>query len=441
MTSHIVCRVGAGDDFTPSIFAPDTLLPVSIEQAGAVDAAGTKIRDVLEKTAIHPLPAAIDLLNFATAVYSADVCTRRRTAYDRWTRDFRLYFPVTNVEQWSSASEHLCGMLSFLSGDRWNLEFRALMNPVPEFVARKRAIQPQRPSAVSLFSGGLDSFVGAIDLLESRHLVSLVGHYSTGPTSNAQDAVHAALAKQYPDRTSLFRCYIRPPHLHGSEPEPSTRSRSILFLALGTLIASSFGEPIPLFVPENGLISLNVPLTPARSGTLSTRTTHPHFMDLFRAFLRLIGLSVPVETPYRFQTKGEMLAYAKNIAFLRTVASKTLSCSHPDVGRYIGIPPGRNCGYCVPCLIRRASMAHIDLDNPAEYLIDVLRAPPKPGTDTGMDLRAFEIAVSRFRSGTNPLFDVLSSGPIPPEDVSEFVAVYSRGMAEVDRFLHPQRTQ
>jgi hypothetical protein len=439
MARVVVCRIGEGDGFTPVVSPDDTLLPISIEQAGSLASAGTTVRRELERVAVTPVPAAVDLLNLATAVYSADVCTRRTTAYDRWTREYRLYLPVSDVERWAAASEHVSRLLGFLSGDRWSVEFRPLVKPFPPFVRRKRAKPAIRPTAVSLFSGGLDSFVGVLNLLEQGHTVSFVGHYSTGPTSQAQDAVNSALAAHYPDRTSFFRFYVRPPKLNGSLPEPSTRSRSILFLALGTLVAFAFGEPLPLYVPENGLISLNVPLTPARSGTLSTRTTHPHYIAMYRELLRLVGLNTPVETPYRFQTKGEMVAAAANPDVFREVAPRTLSCSHPDVGRYRGVAPGRHCGYCVPCLIRRASLAHIGADDAEHYLIDVLRNPPGAGTETGKDFRAFEMALARLRGGHRALLEVLNSGPLPPEDVSAYAAVYERGMEEVGRLLSPTR--
>lgn len=435
MARVVVCRVGEGDNFQPTVSPNDTLLEIAIEQPGAPVSVGITVRQQLERTAITPLPVAMDLLNLATAVYSADVCTRRMTAYDRWTREYCLFMPVGQPEVWAAASEHLCQMLSFLSGDRWQVEFRPLTNPIPPVVKRKRAKPPRRPSAVSLFSGGLDSFVGVLDLIEAGHTVGMVGHYSTGPTSQAQDAVSEALEAHFDNGSSFHRFYVRPPKLNGTLPEPSTRSRSILFLALGTLVASAFADPLPLYVPENGLISLNVPLTPARTGTLSTRTTHPHFIALFREFLRLIGIGVCVETPYRFRTKGEMLAEAKNQTVLRAVARQTLSCSHPDVGRYHHVAPGQHCGYCVPCIIRRGSMAHVGEDRAEDYLIDVLRNPPGAGTETGKDFRAFQMALARQSSGHRAFLEVLGSGPLPPDDAPEYAAVYDRGMHEVRRFF------
>jgi hypothetical protein len=67
------------------------------------------------------------------------------------------------------------------------------------------------------------------------------------------------------------------------------RSRSLLFFALGTAVAAALGEAVPLRVPENGLVSLNVPLTGTRLSSLSTRTTHPYFMERLAACVAALG--------------------------------------------------------------------------------------------------------------------------------------------------------
>lgn len=74
--------------------------------------------------------------------------------------------------------------------------------------------------------------------------------------------------------------------------------------------------------------------------------------------------------------------------------------------------------------------------NDAAYSMDVRKERPSSESRTGQDLRSFEIAVERFTKDPNSrLFDVLSSGPLPPDDVGEYVRVYERGMQEVRRFL------
>ncbi|MEO1145913.1 MAG: hypothetical protein AAFY26_09975, partial [Cyanobacteria bacterium J06638_22] len=220
--------------------------------------------------------------------------------------------------------------------------------------------------------------------------------------------------------------------------EPSMRSRSILFLALGTFVASLFLDKVPLVVAENGLISLNVPLTSARIGSLSTRTTHPHFIALYRKLLDSIGLANPVELPYRFQTKGEMFGQVRNPEVLKKLVPVTMSCSHPESGRFHRKQPGNHCGYCVPCIIRRASLAAVGLDNDS-YNIDILTEAPAYDTDRGRDFRAFQMAIERHRASDSKvsLFNVLESGPLPPDDIKEYVAMYSRGMDEVCQFLEP----
>src|SRR5690606_23689563 len=152
-------------------------------------------------------------------------------------------------------------------------------------------------------------------------------------------------------------------------------SRSFLFLSLGVATASAAGITAPLTIAENGLISLNVPLTPARGGSSSTRTTHPHFIELYRGLLKKLSLPVTLALPYRFKTKGEMLAEVRDKDLLKNTAALTMSCSHPEAGRYQGYSPGNHCGYCVPCIIRRASMTHANIDD-ASYNVDVRINPP-----------------------------------------------------------------
>ena len=52
-----------------------------------------------------------------------------------------------------------------------------------------------------------------------------------------------------------------------------------------------------LIVPENGFISINVPLTFARSGSSSTRTTHPYYFKLFQELLLNLGLNIEIFNP------------------------------------------------------------------------------------------------------------------------------------------------
>ncbi len=215
--------------------------------------------------------------------------------------------------------------------------------------------------------------------------------------------------------------------------EESQRARSILFISLGLIVANSYGEQVSLVVPENGLISLNIPLTKTRYGSYSTRTTHPSFLHKVEKILSSIAIQNDIVNPYRFKTKGEMLAQSKNYELVAQLAHKTRSCAHPSNKRWVK----RNedhCGNCVPCIIRRASMYKSELDAYSDhYITDVISNP------IGQDLRAFRIGLSRYSSFRgNRLFEILKSGPIPCSDdeLREYIDVYERGMEEVENFLN-----
>jgi len=289
---------------------------------------------------------------------------------------------------------------------------------------------------VSLFSGGLDSFVGVLDLLEKGRTVALVGHYGAGTTHRTQGRIVELLREQYDDRVTDHLFYIQPGKAHGSCVELTQRSRSVLFLALGVAVATAMGNGIPVIVAENGLISLNIPLTHCRMGSLSTRTTHPHFIHLFRQVIDFLGLHARIELPYCFQTKGEMLLSASNQEALRVGAKETMSCAHPEARRRRGLSPGKHCGYCLPCLIRRAAMLRGGIED-AEYDVDVRENPPGSDTACGRDLRAVQMAVERLRSIEEQqlIFRVLDAGPLPSNEIMDHVGVYSRGMNELRGFL------
>jgi hypothetical protein len=232
-------------------------------------------------TGWQPTAAGIELLRFAAGVYCADRTVLREPWPDGWTRGFAVDVPVGDPDAWEAAAWP--ATLGFLTGDRWTLRPR-----------RKRVQAASDPAglpvnAVSLFSGGLDSLCGVIDLLEEdpdRRLL-LIAHHEGGQASTAQRALHDALTAAYGKRVLLRRMFCRPAPAHPAQAQPlpdlhegTTRSRSLLFIAGALAAAAAVGPHVPVYVPENGWIGLNVPLTRARTGSASTRTTHPHFLML-----------------------------------------------------------------------------------------------------------------------------------------------------------------
>ena len=386
----------------------------------------------LEGKGLVPSALAQDLFNLSIAVFAADKRSSRKHTADGWTRDIVLHVPVSNAPLWRSASTHVLNCLSFLTGDSWSVHFRARTD-TPRSLQAELAFET--PPAVCLFSGGLDSFIGAIDLIAEHKKVMLVGHYDHGSVSGPQRSAARVLQTKYGKRVTPLSLRVELPR-DGRTVERTTRGRSFLFIALGVLVSSAYPQPPALFIPENGLIALNVPLTGSRSGSLSTRTTHPYYIASYQNLLNAIGLNVNLELPYRFHTKGEMLRGCADQQLLRERFRATMSCAHPGVGRYDKKSARDHCGYCLPCLIRRASLLAAGMAQREKYFIrDLKRNPPSPLLKRGEDIRAVRMAVARSQKLNEPqaLFEVLAAGPIPnPTERLEYARVYMRGLKELD---------
>lgn len=375
---------------------------------------------------LAPPPVATDFLRFAAAVYCADRLSPRPGT---WTRSIALGLPVADIDAWLATTQDLASALGFLSGDEWRL------TPIASREIEGLVVAPdQSVDAVCLFSGGLDSFTGAVDLLADGKTICLVAHYEGGQAPKAQDDLAQQLVHQFgQDRVVLRRLFLRPASPAAGQTrslpdvrESSTRSRSLLFLAAGLAVAAGYGPDVPLFIPENGFIGINVPLTEARSGSLSTRTTHPHFMEALGDCTARLGITNAIVNPFRLMTKGEILANSRDQETLTALARRTLSCAHPEAPRYAKRKQG-NCGYCFPCLIRRAAMHHVGLDDPSDYAFDAPREDAELTGDRGNDLRALVRSLAR---DPRPV-DVLRNGPVPASEVAAFAGVYERGRREI----------
>ena len=430
---------------------PSTMVPARYQNGLVLDLFSQPGRSTVAENlgrlvdVVGPLrPEGLDFLLFSAAVYVADKKVRRRLAPDRWTRALEVSAPVADPSRWEEATPALVEALSFLTGDRWRLEWRGEENGLRSARGRRRGDS----DAVCLLSGGLDSLIGAIDLLEdaSRPRVLLIGHYDSTLTPRVQKRLAHSLADHYgSDRVRLVQVLTRPAARRSDQLYPlptgreaTTRSRSVMFLGLGLAAASAIGPEVPLYVPENGFIALNVPLTSARRGSCSTRTVHPYFLDRMLGALATVGLANPVSNPYQLSTKGEMLKSCKNQTLLRELAPESVSCAHPELGRYEQTGYG-DCGYCYPCLIRRAAMHAVGLDEAADYKRDVCNDAELLASNSARkrDTRAVFAALNGVSRppGSSSLVALLS-GPIPDRAaVGSYSDVHRRGLEELRKLF------
>jgi hypothetical protein len=140
----------------------------------------------------HTQPPVSAFLLSALGVWAADKLLPRSSAPDAWTRHIVLHLPLS--ASWESLSPRFARLLNFLTGDVWSLEGRAAHIDLGLKGGWPHSWQPEE---VVLFSGGLDSLAGAIDLLEAGWRLLLVSHYDFGQLAACQQGLAAALAEHY----------------------------------------------------------------------------------------------------------------------------------------------------------------------------------------------------------------------------------------------------
>lgn len=375
---------------------------------------------------------AIDLLMLSLAVYGADRMIMRKSAGDGWKRNIHIHLPVLNLQVMNDQKRHIKSILDFLSGDEWTLSFRSreLTEEEKEYIeiverGKQLRINVKR---ICMFSGGLDSFIGAIDsLVEDSQEIIFVSHYGGGKgVREYQQLLQAELERKFTiSGNRFFSYYAAPP----DGKEDTMRSRSFMFFSHAIALASCFEEEIKLIVPENGYISLNIPLTFSRLGSSSTRTTHPHYMTMLQKLINGLGLSIKIINPYQFKTKGEMVIECKNQEFLRGSISNTMSCSHPDLGRMRGESDTKHCGTCLPCVIRRAAMLKAGYNDDATYYDSEF----KKGSTAKTNLNSYLLGLQKY-DAERAFLSIQMSGPLT-EKLDEYESVYKSGIEEMRTFL------
>lgn len=401
--------------------------------------------DVLHEAFGEPDPLALDLLLIGGIVYVLDKAVPRRSAEDFWTREYAVEFPVSDPRRWAPAAEHLERALTFLTGDEWAVAFgrrpERLFMPAR---TKRRPVRAPAAEAVSLFSGGLDSLTGTLDYLaeDASATLMLLGHHdATLPAGDQWRLWRLMDGTPYKERTDLRRARIRPlpPRLArpGQRVEPARsgrestlRSRSFAFLALGLYAARALGERTPLLVPENGFIAVNIPLTPSRVGTCSTRTTHPYYLNAVRDAIGAVGFCNPITNPLEDKTKGEVLQDCRDRTALLRLARETVSCSHPSRRAIWRRRSARNCGYCVPCLIRRAALHRVGQDDGAEYGLDACAGELDLEAPVAADLRAALDCLDQVRARAAIEERVEMTGPLG-DRLATAVDVVARGLDEL----------
>ena len=389
-----------------------------------VSTVGTSLIDEIKRAGLAPSTASWDFLTFALAVNAADHAVERSLSADGWTRTIELEVALYEPAPFEQLTAELEQALRFLTGDFWTLEFVEDGYPPP--ISKSPLVHDA--DCVSLLSGGLDSLIGALNLTAQGRRPIFVSHIAKGD-SDTQALYARTLGGAERHLQWNQNIWLKPQR----DGEGSTRGRSIVFFAFAALAADSHArmtaaESVEVYVPENGLISLNVPLTVGRVGSLSTKTTHPVFMQRLQDVWTALRIPATLHLPYSEMTKGEMMDKCLDPGRLKDLAGISTSC-----GRY-AVFALRHCGRCVPCMVRRSAFLRAGIpDTTAVYVYpDLKAAQPDRGPN---DVAAVATAVLKAENEGIRAFTAGQFVFAEPSRRVAFEGVIERGLQELGALL------
>lgn len=319
-----------------------------------------------------------DWLHLLAVIHAADLACRRGEN-EEYTRSIHLALRLRDPAPFRLVVPHLREIFDLLANDALSISLDAWPTAQPATLPHRtgpRAAPPagatQPFDAVSLLSGGVDSAAAAAVLLEAGARPIFVSSRSATWTARAQGHVTEALANRF-GRTFAHVPFgvttkRRVPGRPLSDPDPSQRSRTLLFAGVAALVAHACGID-RVVLGENGVMAINCPLTTARIASFSTHTAHPNVLAAMgRLFSQVFGSSLQIHNPFAFETKTEVVRRLQ-AAGLADLLPTTHSCWNT---RWKD-----QCGQCVPCLVRRFSATAAGAPD-TKYRHDIFMSPIDP---------------------------------------------------------------
>ena len=129
---------------------------------------------------------------------------------------------------------------------------------------------------------------------------------------------------------------------------------------------------------ENGVVSLNLPLSAQVVGARASRTTHPRVLAGFgRLFGALLGRPFLVENPFLWQTKTDVVKGIAD-AGCGELIGLSMSCAHT----WERTKEQTHCGVCSQCVDRRFAVLAAGQganDPAAQYAVDLITGERREG--------------------------------------------------------------
>ncbi|MBN8698841.1 MAG: hypothetical protein J0L54_04460 [Chitinophagales bacterium] len=319
-------------------------------------------------------------MEIAGYVYAADRMVKRGSPdaveYHSWSREMRFFIKVRDYDFWKkkNVNQKLSDALTFVSGDlSYSFTFikggkdtgQANLYDVEGISLHKR-----ENSVVALFSGGLDSLAGALEVLETtdKNLILISHRSNNSAITQIQGGVFGMLNKDYPGRIQYFPFYC---NLHGERAvEETQRSRIFLYTAIAHSLSSLASEE-EILVFENGITSINFYKRQDQINARSSRTTHPKALHLLEDFYTMVGGKRHyIRHPFLYNTKTDIFNKIKRFGKAHYINS-TISCTKTFL-TFENNSQATHCGGCSQCIDRRfAAFASGLEDEDAIYDVDI----------------------------------------------------------------------
>lgn len=390
---------------------------------------------------------AADLVRIAAYVYGADQVVPRggsKDVYGRhWRREMSLAIPVSDPQFWNqdTVKSQLEGLLSFLTDDLWQFAFSRGTPEDRQLVLNFEGPELESsPDTLALFSGGADSLCAVVEGVgEQGRKPLLVSHRSTFRTNSRQRELVGELRKVF-TQWSFPHISVWVHRKRSEASETSQRSRAFLYASLGMAIASQLGIRA-VTLADNGVVSLNPPISDQLVGALATRSTHPKFLYLFAQLCQVIFPSSPtLDNPLKYRTRPEVLSVLQRQS-CTSLLQETVSCAH-NRGRP-NVQP--HCGVCSQCVDRRFATAFLDLeehDLTERYGVDIFTQPLEAGSPRTVSESYVRFALDLARTSEDDLFetypqlyDYITPDDNPVATASQLASLLQRHSLQVMRVM------
>lgn len=317
-----------------------------------------------------------DLIEIASFIYGADRLIKRgeidQLEYKAWSRGLTFCIPVRDIVFWNNPNvkKKLTELLIYISGDSsydFYFEKSTLKDKITNLFeltndteVKTKVNDTGHGYSVGLFSGGLDSLAGIIELLETTvGRVIITSHRANPKTIKTQQKVYNSLKAYYPNRLSYHPLEC---NLNGARgTEETQRTRFFLYTAVGFTLARMYGNN-ELNIFENGITSINLSKRQDLINARASRTTHPKTISLLNElYSEIANERFIIQHPFLYRTKTEVINTIKKYGKQNIIAD-TVTCTK-TFKAFENKTQASHCGYCSQCVDRRFAMFAADLQN------------------------------------------------------------------------------